>query len=66
MFTKLQIEDIKRGYNTFVSHPQYTKLCAEAAKHGFRPATLSERMALASEDLFSWRGGVWLRENEPI
>ena len=47
------------AHRQFTTSPGYVERCATAAQHGYRPATLSERMFADPTRLYSWNGGLW-------
>lgn len=54
------------AHTAFVSAPNYPALEQAARQRGFRKATIGEIHASAERasfacDLYSWRGGLWVR-----
>jgi hypothetical protein len=50
----------------YFSSPEYPAIEAEAARHGYRKATINEIHASAAgspgdTELSCWRGGLWVR-----
>lgn len=55
---------ICEAHQRFVESPCYVEQCATAAKHGYRPATLAERLYADPTRLFMWKenDGLWCLE----
>jgi len=61
-------EEAARAYR---EAPEFPALEAEAARRGYRKATISEINASANSarfaiDLFCWRGGLWVATGESL
>ena len=61
-----EAERRESAHADYVSSPEFAKLKAEALSKGFRKATLAEihgsaNSAPGAQELFYWRGGLWIK-----
>lgn len=66
MYDEHAAEQREKRHREYVAHPAFEALQAKALQRGFRKATMQEihasaRSAPFALELFSWRGGLWVK-----
>lgn len=65
LYSQYEQQDRESAAAAYLADPEFPALEAEAARRGYRKATIGEINASADTaswavDLFCWRGGLWV------
>lgn len=69
MYAEYDRQAREAAYLSYISADDFSSLAAAAIKRGYRHAELGEIHASAEKcqyapDLFSWRGGLWVKHEK--